>query len=77
MAFGGRFRRVWRRNLRVNENNSKVMRCIRRLGVRRINNALNIEILKKIKCFKHYRSKIVLDGGIETKINNVGKELDK
>ena len=64
--------------MRVNENRNKVMKCTREIGGRRMNYALNSELLEEVECFKYLRSKTV-DGGIEIEvestINDVGKVL--
>ena len=49
------------RNLRVNKNKSRVMKCTKRVGGRRINVAWNSELLEKVKCFKYLGSKTTLD----------------
>ena len=73
------FGRVCRRNLRVNENKSKLMKCTRMVGGRRMNVALNGELHFEVECFEYLRSKVTVYGGIETevksRINDVGKVL--
>ena len=48
----------------MNGNKNKVMKCTRRVGGRRINVALNGELLE-MECFKYLGSKITIDGGLE------------
>ena len=74
------FRRVCgRRNLRANENKSKLIKCIMGLGGRRMNVALSGKLFEEVECFKYYGPKNIVDGGIETevkpRINDVRKVL--
>ena len=57
-------------------NKNKAIKCIRGLGGKRTNVALNGELFE-VKCLKYLSSKITVDGGIdkEFKINDVGKML--
>ncbi len=66
-----------RRKLKVNGSKSKVMRCMRLVDGRRMNVALDGEVLEKVECFKHLGSHVDVDGGIEGEVklreNEVGK----
>ena len=63
----------------MNENKSKVMKWTRGFDGRRMNVALNDELLDEVKCFICLGSKIIVDREIETevksRINDVGKVL--
>ena len=48
-----------------NENKSKVMKCTMRLGGKRMNVALNGELLVEMECFECLGSKITVAEGIE------------
>ncbi len=54
-----------RRKLRVNESKSKVMQCTRLVDSRRMNVALNGEVLEKADCFRYLGFHVALDGRIE------------
>ena len=54
----------------MTENKSKVMKCTMKVGGRRMNVALNGELLEEVECFEHIRSKITVDGGIETEVKS-------
>ncbi len=67
-----------RRKLRVNESKSKVpMKCTRRVDGRRMNVALNGELLEEVECFIYLGLHVAVDGGIEGemkfRMNEVGK----
>uniref|UniRef100_A0A8C8DHP6 ribonuclease H n=1 Tax=Oryzias sinensis TaxID=183150 RepID=A0A8C8DHP6_9TELE len=66
-----------RRKLRVNVEKSKVMRCTRVKGERRLNVALNGELLEEVECFQYLGSCVCVDGGIggevEFRMNEVRK----
>ena len=40
------------------------------VGVRRMNVALNGELIKVVECLKCFRSKITVDGGTETEVKS-------
>ncbi len=65
------------RKLRVNERKSKVMKCTRLVDGRRMNVALNGEVLEEVDCFMYLGSHVAVDEGIEGevkfRINVVGK----
>ncbi len=66
-----------RRKLKVNESKSKVLKCMRLVGGRRMNVALNGDVLEEVECFKYLGSRVAVGGGIEGKVkfrmNDVGK----
>uniref|UniRef100_A0A3P9JM39 ribonuclease H n=1 Tax=Oryzias latipes TaxID=8090 RepID=A0A3P9JM39_ORYLA len=66
-----------RMKLRVNVEKSKVMRCTRVKGERRLNVALNGELLEEVECFQYLGSCVCVDGGIagevECRMNEVRK----
>ena len=68
-----------RRKLRVNVGKSKVMRCTRELGGRRLNIGLDGEQLEEVDCFKYLGSSIAANGRVESevkaRVNEVGKVL--
>ncbi len=53
------------------------MKCTRLVDGRRMNVALNGEMLKQVECFKYLGSHVAVDGGIEGEVkfrmNEVGK----
>ena len=49
----------------MNENKSKVMKCTNGVGGRRMNAAMNGELLE-VECFEYLGSKITVDGEGET-----------
>ena len=60
------FRRVCRRkNLRVNKNRNKIMKCTKRVGGRRIN-----ELHEEVDCFECLGSKMTVDVAIETEVKS-------
>ena len=54
-----------RKKLRVDEGNSKVMRCSRYGNGDRIHVMLNGEPLEEADCFKYLGSQVAADGGCE------------
>ena len=42
---------------------SKVIKCTRKVGGRRMIVAMNGELLEEVECFKYLRSNITVDGG--------------
>ena len=54
-----------RRNLRVNVGKSKVMRCSRNVGVRRMHVRLNGEPFEEVDSFKYSGLQVAADGGCE------------
>ena len=68
-----------RRKLKVNENKSKVMRCTREVDGRRMNIALNGELLEEVDCFKYLGSHVAVDGRIKEevkfRINEAGRVM--
>ena len=62
-----KFGRVFeRRKLRVNVDNSNVMRCSRYGDGDRMHVRLNGEPLEEVDCFKNLGSQVAADGGCET-----------
>ena len=65
----------------MNENRSQVIKYTRRVGGRRMNVALNGELLEEVECFKYFISKITVDEEIKTevksRINDVEKVLEE
>ena len=65
----------------MNKNKSKVMKYTSGICGRRMNVALNGELLEEVEYYKYLGSKITVDGGIETKvkssISDVGKVLER
>ncbi len=59
------FGRVCKRTLKVNGSKSKVMKCTRLVDGRRMNVALNGEVLKEVECFKYLESHLDANGRIE------------
>ena len=55
----------------MNENKSKIRKFTKQVDGRRMNVVLNVELFKEVECFKYLRSKINIDGGIET--SDIGK----
>ena len=64
-------------NFRANENKSKVTKCTSGFGGRRMNVALNGEVLEKVVCIEYFGSKITVDGGIETEMKSRINEVEK
>ncbi len=66
----------WRK-LKVNGSKSKVTKCTRLVDGRRMNVALNGEVLKEVECFKYLESHVDVNGEIEGQVkfrmNEVGK----
>ncbi len=62
--------------MRVYESKSKVMKCTKMVDGRRMNAALNGELLEEVQCFKYLGSHVAVDGGIEGEVkfgmNEVG-----
>ena len=63
----------------MNDEKSKVMKCTKGVGGRRMNVASNGELLEEVECLKYLGSKITVYGGIEAEVNyriiDVGKVL--
>ncbi len=66
-----------RRKLKVNGSNSKVTKCTRLVDGRKMNVALNGEVLEEVECFQYLWSHVAVNGGIEGEVkfrmNEVGK----
>ena len=61
------FKRVCRRRkLRVNGNDIVIMKSAMGVGGRKVNVALNGELLEELKNFRYLESKITVDGGMKT-----------
>ncbi len=60
------FKRVCKRKkLKVSESKSKVIKCTRLVDGRRMDVALDGEVLEEAECFKYLGSHVAVDGGIE------------
>ncbi len=58
-----------KRKVRVNKSKSKVVKCMMLVDGRRINVALNGEVLEELVCFKYLVSHVDVNGGIDGKLS--------
>ena len=61
----------------MNENQSKVIKCIRKVSGNRRNVAVNGELLEEVECFNYLGFKITVNGGIETKVKSMINDVVK
>ncbi len=57
-----------RRKLKVNGSKSKAMKCTRLVDGRRMNVALNGEVLEEVECFKYLGLYVDVNGGTEEEV---------